>query len=431
MLRYRWIIILMLFLANAINYTDRSAMSVALPLLSKQFHLTPSEAGMILSSFFIGYALFNFVGGYLSDIKGPRKVMGTAMTFWSLFCGLTAATFNFTSLFLVRIFFGFGEGPLTSTTNKTMNNWIPLKERARAVGIANAGAPIGGALSGPIVALISLHWGWQYSFIALTIVGLIWAVIWFKISTDKPEIHPKVSKKELIEITQDEPAKTSVNQPKTEKTPLLSILKQPKVAALAVGMFGYNYTLFFFLTWFPSYLMDARHLSVGKMGIVTVLPWIAGGIGQLVGSFLIDYIYKLTGKVLFSRKVVLVSCLISSAVCVGLTGLANSVTSAVTLMTIGICFLYLQATTYWAIIQDIVPKEKVGGASGFVHAVANISGIIGPTVTGFIVQYTGSYTMAFLLAGGLAIIGALGVAFFVRSKTDEGAVSAQLMEHKG
>jgi MFS transporter, ACS family, hexuronate transporter len=429
MIRFRWIIVLMLFLANAINYTDRSAMSVALPLLSKQYHLTPSEAGMILSSFFIGYAIFNFVGGYLSDIKGPKKVMGTAMTLWSIFCGLTAATFNFTSLFIIRLFFGFGEGPLTSTTNKTMNNWIPVSERARAVGIANAGAPIGGALSGPIVALISLHWGWKYSFIVLTIVGLIWAVVWFKVSSDKPNMHPKVSKEELKEIMQGEP-ELPINQQGAAtpvKTSLFTILKQPKVAALALGMFGYNYTLFFFLTWFPSYLMDARHLSVGKMGLLTVLPWIAGGIGQVVGSFLIDYIYKKTGRALFSRKVVLVTCLMASAICVGLTGLADTVTSAVTLMTIGICFLYLQATTYWAMIQDIVPKEKVGGASGFVHAVANISGIVGPTVTGFIVQYTGHYTTAFLLAGGLAIIGALGVAFFVRTNKEEKTTPARLI----
>ncbi|KHD85582.1 hexuronate transporter [Heyndrickxia ginsengihumi] len=431
MFRYRWIIILMLFLANAINYTDRSAMSVALPLLSKQYHLTPSQAGMILSSFFIGYAIFNFVGGYMSDKKGPRLIMGTAMTAWSLFCGLTAATFNFISLFIVRLFFGFGEGPLTSTTNKAMNNWIPLKERARAVGIANAGAPLGGAVSGPIVALISLHWGWKCSFIVLAIVGLIWVIFWFKVSRDKPEMHPKVTKAELKEIIGEESLNLVNNQKAVAKpavkTSLFTILKQPKVAALAVGMFGYNYTLFFFLTWFPSYLMDARHLSVGKMGIVSVLPWIAGGIGQIVGSIIIDYIYKVTGKAVFSRKIVLVTCLIASAICVALTGLASTVITAVTLMTFGICFLYLQATTYWAIIQDVVPSDKVGGTSGFVHAIANISGIIGPTVTGFIVQYSGHYTAAFILAGGLAIIGALGVAFFVKSNMAENLDSRKVV----
>ncbi|WP_083845561.1 MFS transporter [Desulfosporosinus acidiphilus] len=177
--KYRWTIVTMLFLSNAINYVDRSAMSVALPILSKKFALTPFASGLILSSFFVGYAIFNFVGGFLSDVVGPRKVMGYAMAVWSIFCALTAGAFNFISLFFIRIFFGFGERPLTSTTNKTMNNWIPLKERATAVGICNGGAPIGGALSAPIVAFISLKWGWQADFLVLGVLGMIWTLWWF------------------------------------------------------------------------------------------------------------------------------------------------------------------------------------------------------------------------------------------------------------
>ncbi|VBB08960.1 Hypothetical protein LUCI_4246 [Lucifera butyrica] len=415
--KYRWNIVLMLFLANAINYVDRSAMSVALPVLNKKFHLDPFETGLILSSFFIGYALFNFVGGYLSDIKGPKKVMGYAMAVWSVFCGLTAGTFNFVSLFTVRLIFGFGEGPLTSTTNKTTNNWIPLKERATAVGICNGGAPVGGALSAPIVAFISLKWGWQASFLALAVIGIIWTLIWWRVSADKPEQHPQVSAEEVAEIHAGR--NDLVTGPQTTAAPvkvsLLSVLKQSRIWALLVGMFGYNYTLFFFLTWFPTYLVDARHLSIAQMGFAAMLPWIAGAVGQVAGSVIIDYIYRKTGKLLYSRKIVLVVCLMFAALCVGFTGFASTAAGAVTLMTIGICFLYLQATTYWAIIQDIVPSEKVGGTSGFIHAVANVSGIFGPAITGWLVETTGKFTSAFVLAAGLAMIGALAVAFFVNA----------------
>jgi len=413
--KYRWNIVLMLFIGNAINYIDRSAMSVALPILNKRFELTPFESGLILSSFFAGYALFNFVGGYLSDKVGPKKVMGTAMFVWSIFCGLTAAAYSFVSLFIIRLFFGFGEGPLTSTTNKTMNNWIPVKERATAVGICNGGAPVGGALSAPIVAFASLAWGWEATFIALAVVGLIWTAVWWKISADKPEDHSGVSAEEVAEISAGRIAIADV-KPTTAsqiKVSLMSIIKQKRILALMLGMFGYNYTLFFFLTWFPTYLVDARHLSIKEMGFAAMIPWIAGAIGQLLGSLIIDYIYRKTGKLLFSRKVVLVTCLMLAAICVGLTGFANSVIAAVSLMTVGICFLYLQATTYWAIIQDIVPSERVGGTSGFIHAMSNISGILGPSITGWLVQTTGQYTTAFVLAAGLAMTGALAVAFFV------------------
>jgi len=410
--RYRWNIVLMLFLANAINYIDRSAMSVALPILGKKFQLTPFESGLILSSFFVGYAVFNFVGGYLADKVGPKKVMGIAMAAWSIFCGLTAGTFNFASLFIVRVFFGFGEGPITSTTNKTMNNWIPLKERATSVGICNCGSPVGGAISAPLIAFIALRWGWEASFIILSVVGLLWTAVWWKISTDKPEDHSMVLKEELAEINFGK-AEVAVSQQIGEKVSLLSIVRQRKILCLLVGLFGYNYTLFFFLTWFPSYLVDARHLSITQMGFATMIPWIAGAVGQLVGSVIIDYIYRKTGRLLWSRKVVLVICLNLAAICVGLTGFANNVTMAVTLMTAGICFLYLQATTYWAIIQDIVPAQRVGGTSGFIHGVANLSGILGPAITGWLIQSTGQYTTAFVLAAGLAMTGAMAVAFFV------------------
>src|SRR4051812_46344120 len=110
---FRWYIVFMLFLAAIINYIDRSALSVAMPFISKRFHLEPAEMGLILSSFFIGYALFNFIGGYFSDVFGPRKVFGTSMVVWSIFCGLTATAFNFTSLFIVRLMFGVGEGPFS------------------------------------------------------------------------------------------------------------------------------------------------------------------------------------------------------------------------------------------------------------------------------------------------------------------------------
>ncbi|WCK56406.1 MFS transporter [Aneurinibacillus sp. Ricciae_BoGa-3] len=409
---YRWYIVFILFLAAIINYIDRTALSVAMPFISKRFHLDPAEMGMILSSFFIGYALFNFIGGYFSDVIGPKKVFAVSMTVWSIFCGLTAMTFSFTSLFIVRLMFGIGEGPFSSTANKAVNNWFPIKERARAVGINQAGLPIGGAISGPIVGLIALHWGWEWSFVVITLIGLLWTVIWVKTVTDRPQDHPKVSKAELQVIRKGQQETTASSS--SASLPLSHYIKQPTVLVTAIAFFAYNYIIFFFLTWFPSYLTMAKHLSIMKMSVVTMIPWSVGALGLIGGGIITDYIYNKTGKLMFSRKVVLVTCLLGSAVCVGLTGIVSSVNSIVTLMALGICFLYMTASIYWAIIQDTVIGEKVGGVSGFVHGLANISGIIGPTVTGLIVQYTGKFTSAFLLAGGLAIIGALAVAFFVK-----------------
>jgi ACS family hexuronate transporter-like MFS transporter len=408
----RWQIITMIFIAGFINYMDRTAFSVAAPFVSKEFNLGPADMGLLFSSFFVGYALFNFVGGYLSDIYGPRKVFSGAMGVWSLFCGLTAAAFSFSSLLIVRICFGIGEGPISSTTSKTVNNWFPTKERSTAMGIASAGTPLGAAMTGPVVGFIGLYFSWKVAFVIMAIAGLVWAFFWWRMARDLPVDDPNISKEEINEILQGQlSASDNIGG---KKLPLSYFLKQPTVLLTALAFFAYNYNLFFFLTWFPSYLTMAKGLSIAKMSIVTVLPWITGFLGLAAGGIISDFMYKKTGKLMFSRKIMLVGGLGATAVFVVFTGFANSVEAVVGLMSIATFTLYLTGSTYWAIIQDTVSGENVGGVSGFVHFLANLSGIIGPAVTGYIIQATGAFTSAFVLAGSLGLIGSLAVAFFVR-----------------
>jgi ACS family hexuronate transporter-like MFS transporter len=232
--------------------------------------------------------------------------------------------------------------------------------------------------------------------------------------SDRPETDPRISEAERRELLEDhrcaEPGSTT---PRGATVPLGHYLTQPTVLATAFAFFGYNYILFFFLSWFPSYLTTAQHLSLQRMSIVTVIPWVLGFLGLVSGGFISDFVYRRTGKALFSRKLVLVACLGGAAVCIALSGLVTGVTSAVALTAVAIFLLYLTGAIYWAIIQDIVVGENVGGVGGFMHGLANTSGIIGPAVTGFIVQWTGAFTSAFVLAGAIAILGVIGVIVFV------------------
>lgn len=408
----RWQIIMMIFIASMINYLDRTAFSVAAPYITKEYGLTPSQLGILFSSFFMGYAIFNFVGGYLSDVYGPRKVFAGSMTVWSIFCGLTAAAFSFTSLLIVRVCFGVGEGPISATTSKTISNWFPSKERSTAMGVASAGTPLGAAIAGPIVGVIAIYFSWQVAFVVMALIGLVWTVFWWRMAKDLPSEDPRVSPEELDEIKQGQFQVSPIAG--GGKLPLSYFLKQRTVLLTALAFFAYNYNLFFFLTWFPSYLTMAKGLSIAKMSIVTTLPWFMGFIGLASGGFISDYLFRKTGKLIFSRKIILVVGLGITAVCVALTGFVESVEWAVGLMSIAIFTLYLTGSTYWALIQDTVSGENVGGVGGFVHFLANLSGVIGPAVTGYIVQSTGAFTSAFVLAGSLALIGSLAVAFFVR-----------------
>lgn len=417
---YRTTILVLLAVAMTINYLDRSALSVGMPFISADLHLSPTEKGAIFSSFFFGYALFNFVGGVLADRIGPKKVLNWSMILWSVMCGLVAGAFSFWSLLVLRVLFGIGEGPISTAANKVVSNWFPIKERARAVGINQAGNPVGGALSGPVVGLLAATFGWRSAFVVIALVGLTWAVIWYLAASDTPRQSRHVTPSELaaiesgIEAPPADDAATSAEKPSMWKAIL-----RPAILASALSLFCYNYILFFFLTWFPTYLVDAQGVSLAGMSIVSALPWVAGAVGYLGGGYLIDYIYKRTGKQFFSRKVVLVTCLMISSVCVAFTGMAKDPVSAVTLMTAAVGFLMLAAPAYWTLINDAAPREYVGSAGGLMHGLSNISGIVAPSVTGAIVAAS-SFSGAFVLAGAFGIVGAVVVWAWVRQQHQPG-----------
>ena len=411
-MKMRWVLGALMFLAGMINYLDRSALGVAAPLVRADLHLDPAQLGIVFSSFSFGYALFCFVGGYASDHYGPKRVLGVSMVLWSVFCGLTAAAWSLGSLLVIRILFGMGEGPIGSTFNKTVRNWFPHGQQASAVSVANAGTPLGAALSGPIVGLLALSFGWRVAFVIIAVIGVAWAVAWFVIATDHPAENPRVEAAERAEYEagqKTQPPASAVRQP------LGPLLARPAILATAFAFFGYSCILFFFLNWFPTYLVSAQHLSIASMSFATTIPWLLGFVGLAAGGPLCDLIFRQTGNPILARKLVLVVCLLVAAACIGFAGSVETVTSAVALMAVSVFFMYLTGNTYWAIILDTVEQNRVGGVSGFVHFVANCGGIVAPLVTGFIVQATGSFYAAFLLTGAIAVLGALGVAVFVRA----------------
>jgi MFS family permease len=391
-----------------INYMDRSALSVAAPLVMKDLRLDAAQLGIIFSSFFAGYALFTLIGGSAADLFGPKRVFALSMSTWSVFCGLTATAVGFSSLLIVRVLFGCGEGPFGAAANKMVSNWFPPRQIATAIGIANAGTPIGGALAGTVAGWLAVRYGWRTSFVVLAAIGLLWTLCWVLAVTDRPAVPQ--GQRDLEDLKKE---RRKLAAPR-ESQPPLSFYRQPTVIATGISFFSYAYVLYFFLSWFPSYLTMSRHLDVSRMSLLNAIPWVLGTFGLVFSGLICDLLALICPDLLAARKFVLVSCLVLAGTCITLTGLVSSLSWAVALMAVTIFCVYLTGATYWAIIQEVVSAEHVGAASGFVHLIANCAGIVGPAVTGFIVQATGAFTSAFLLAGGVALLGALAAAVFVK-----------------
>jgi MFS transporter, ACS family, hexuronate transporter len=409
--KIRWRIVLLLFIAGFINYLDRSALSVAAPAVMQELHMSPANLGLVFSTFFIGYAVFNTIGGWAADRWGGKRVFSCAILTWSVLCGTTGLATGFGSLLVIRTFFGMAEGPLATTINKIVNNWFPHKESATAFGFANCGLPLGGAVAGPVVGLLTAAYGWRIAFAGVACLGLIWLVFWQRMATDRPHQHPRVSEEERQLIGSDR----SVSEDPADLKPLGAYLRQPAILAAMISYFGYSYILFFFLTWFPSFLMMDRHLSLKSMSLATVLPWLLGFIGYGLSGVLSDLIFRRTGNALRARKWVLIVCLGTAGICVALAGTVATTVSALLLMAVAVFALYLSGSTYWALIQDTIPGAKLGSVGGCVHSIANCAGIIGPALTGFLVQRSHTFFSAFVLAGGIALASVLAVAILLRS----------------
>jgi ACS family hexuronate transporter-like MFS transporter len=414
---YRWVVVaLLLFIAGSINYMDRAAIGVVAPFIQKSFTLSPSQLGVAFSTFFIGYAVFAFVGGQLADRFGPVRTYVWAATGWSVLCGLTGVVTGYAQLLIVRTLFGFAEGPMNSTTNRTISNWFPRRETARAVGFTFSGQTFGSAVAAPIVAFIALKTSWRVSFIMLAVLGLIWVLAWRFLVTDLPQKNPRVSKDELLFL---ENSREPFAEPPGGVYPsLVNYLKRASTLSLGLGMFAVNYTLYIFISWLPTYLTDALHMSAAQMAVVASIPWMAGLVGYLGGGILSDFIYNRSADKLQARKITTIAPLAIAGVALLLVTITRAPSVDVALISVAIMLLTASVQSCWSTIRELVPPVRVGGVGGFVHLLSNISGIVGPTATGFAIQYLGGFDSAFFLASGAAAAGVIAMAICVRRNED-------------
>lgn len=418
--KYRFFVALLLFFAGMLNYLDRSALSIMAPLVKGELNLNDAQMGLLFSSFFVGYCIFCFIGGWCADNFGPRKVYACAAGVWSLFCGATAIVTGFYSLLFVRVLFGIGEGPMGTTTNKSISNWFPKKEVGRAVGFVNAGQPLGAAIAAPIVGFVGLYFGWRISFIIIALLGLIWVTLWLIFFRDKPEQYNRVSEKEVSYIVAERPASDKkISNQLSKNYSIFHYVFSTPVIGVAISFFCFNYIQFFFLSWLPSYLTDYQHLDIQSMSIISMLPWLGAAIGFIGGGALTDLLFSKTNNYVFSRKIIIFIGLAVASICVLLTAFAASISTAVVLITVACLFGYMVPQACWSLLQYIVPASSIGSAGGFVHLLANLAGILSPSITGFLVQYGGGYKSAFVLASTLAAIGIIFLLVCIKRNTVE------------
>ncbi len=270
-----------------ITFMDRVNISVAGPQLIKEFGFNSIQMGAIFGAFTLSYALFQVPGGWLGDRIGSRVILPIFVGWWSIWTSLTTLGTSYISFLLLRFGFGIGEAGAFPAAQAALSRWLRPEERGLSQGLLQSATRIGSAATPPLVAAIMSVAGWKMSFIICAVIGVIWAIGWWIIFRDRPENHPWANKEE-VEFILNGKKESQVTPP----TPWKTILKSPRIWALCFRYTAFIYTTYIYFNWFPTYLMQARHFPLLKMGFFASLPFLAGAIANTLGGWISDKLIK-------------------------------------------------------------------------------------------------------------------------------------------
>lgn len=410
-IRVRYRILLLVFVCVVINYMDRSNISIAAPAILKDFHLTSVQLGLIFSAFGWTYTFFQIPGGFLLDRIGSRILYTFSLTLWSLATLLQGFVTGFAGLFGLRLSIGVFEAPAFPINNRIVTNWFPEKERASAIGIYTSGEFVGLAFLTPLLATIQHFWGWRGLFIITGMAGIIWAVIWYRSYRD-PDRHLRLSQKEYDHIREGGGLVkgNKAHRKKTDWKDLKEVFKYKKLWGIYIGQFAVNSTLWFFLTWFPTYLVEYRHLDFLKSGFLASIPFLAAFVGILLSGFLSDFLLKKGFSMSAARKIPVITGLLLSTFIIGANYVDNT---ALIVMFLAIAFFGNGvASITWVFVSTLAPEHLIGSTGGVFNFIGNLASVIVPVVIGFLAG-GGNFAPTLLFIGAMALAGVFAYVFLV------------------
>ncbi len=410
----RWYILGLICLMYLITYLDRVNIATAAPEISKEFGFDKITMGAIFSAFGWAYAAFQVPGGWLSDRFGARPVLAIVVAYWSVMTAATAAATGWLSFVAVRFLFGAGEAGAFPGATRAMQLWYPRSERGFVQGITHSASRFGAAIAPPLVVLIITTLGWRSVFYICGAAGFVWSLWWYVSYRNLPEEHGLVNRAELEHI-RGFGETGQINQASVEKeaanVPWATLVRSPNMWAIMCAYFTYVYSLYIFLTWLPSYLVEYRHFTLLKVGFLASLPLFAMVIGDTVGGLATDWLLKKTGSAKIARRSVAIVGLLGCAIFIVPAALTDDAYTAVYCLTGAGFFLECTIGPSWSVPMDCGGKYS-GTVSGMMNMAGNIGGAMSPFIFGVFFQY-GNWQAPFIMAAVLLVAGAGVWAFWL------------------
>jgi MFS family permease len=392
----RWTMVILLWLAVLINYIDRGGLSVIAVPLMKEFHLSPTATGTLLSSFFWSYSLMQIPAGYLIDRFGLKWTYAGAFVLWSAGSALSGLTGSFASLLACRVVLGAGEAAAQPASLSYIRRSFSASERGLPTGFYLTGMDLGPA-AGTFFGSLLLGWlGWRGMLVGLGLGCCVWLVPWLLIAPSGKNAGPR-------DVSSFNPT-DEPSHPRAQ-VPWALLLSMPLVWGIIVGGFLYSYYWYFCLTWLPSYLVMDRKMSLLQMGAFGSLPFLAKiPVVMFAGRFS-DSLVRRTGREVLVRKS-FIACGFTIASSILLLLVVKSQTAVLAVLIVSLCGMAVGSANYWALTQAITPAAMTGRVIGAQNMIGNLAGACAPIVTGWLVTRTKDFSAAIWFAGGALLIAA-------------------------
>ena len=398
----RTFVLFLIFIGYFLCYCDRMIISTTIPYIGKEFHLSKTLMGLVMSAFFIGYTVCQIPGGLLVDKFGPRKVLSLAIAVWSIFTGVTGAVSNVIHMIIARVIFGVGEAPYPAASMKSIALWFEPSQRAFATAIILSSNSLGPAVAPLFAVAVMAYWGWRAVFYLLVIPGIIMTALIAIFVTDQP---PRLQ--ELVEAQ-----KTGPEQPEEAPYSFWQVLKEPVVWKSTIMFSIFNIAGWGFKSWLPGYLVISRHMAMKTMGVEVSIVFAVGIVGYLVGGWLSDGLFK------NNRKMPVVIFQSLTAVMFYLMYTVKSMDLLMIYQTLAGFFLTAALAAVWALPVSSVSKKITGRAVGIFNTGGQAAGLLSPIVIGYLVDVTGSFNAGFnFMIACLAI--SIALAFTLKTRISE------------
>jgi len=414
--RVRYLILAMLFIVTTVNYADRATLSITGPAMKAEFGFDSVQLGFIFSAFSWAYVAAQLPGGWLLDRYGARKIYAASIVLWSLFTllqaftGAVAGVFGaVTLLFALRFLVGLAESPAFPANAKLSASWFPTAERGTASAIFNSAQYFAAVVFTPLMAGLTQWMGWHHVYLWMGVIGFVLAGVWLKV-VHNPADHPRANKAEreyiakgggLLNLGPQAMPSGIVRDGRTWAN-LGQLMRSRMMLGIYLGQFSINVLTYFFLTWFPVYLVQQRHMSILKAGFMASLPALCGFLGGVLGGVISDGLIKRGASLTVARKTPIVLGMLLSVTMIFCNYVDNE-WLVVGLMALAFFGKGIGALG-WAVVSDTAPKEIIGLAGSVFNMFGNAAGIVTPIVIGYILAHTGSFNGALVFVGLNALV---------------------------